>query len=147
MVRRFHGVEGVHGVRGVTFFRAPQGLPTLERDLFISITRPRLLPSVVVSPLRGLSLPPNLDRRLYHPLGRVRPALSISGTPHRLTLPRGSARGAFLTPAVAFGHPHRVAICVRRKRRKEVIFALGRAGRGGSFRKPRRNFYSSVECR
>lgn len=144
-MRRSRGVEGVHGVRGLSFYQPP--VLRLERDLFTPITRPRLLPSILPPRTLRVDLRPVEDRRLFHPLGRVRPALSVSGQAHSLALPRGSSRGVFLSSAVAFKSHKRVSICVRRKRRKEVIFALGRNGRGGSFRKPRRNFYSDVECR
>lgn len=147
-MRRSHGIERVHGVRGLSFYRPP--VARLERDLITPITRPRLLPLPLPPPVMRVDLRPISDRRLYHPLGAVRPALSLSGNPHRLVYGRNSKVTAVTrwpVAAVAFHAPKRVVICVRRKRRKEVIFALGRAGRGGSFRKPRRNFYSSVECR
>lgn len=44
--------------------------------------------------------------------------------------------------------PHRVGFCVRRKQRREVLFALGRAGYGGSAPKRhyRRNMNSNYGC-
>lgn len=55
-----------------------------------------------------------------------------------------------LSNRIGFGAPERIMICVRRKRRKEVIFAKRFAGRGGRarvrFRAPRRNYYSQVDC-
>lgn len=150
-MRRRLGVTGVTRVHRLEpLYRAPTSLRALERDLFTPITRPRLLPlPLPVRTLPGLDLRPVEDRRTYHPLGRNRPALSISGRPHSLSLPRSVARapGFFLPGAVVFRDAPRISICVRRKRRKEVIFALGRNGRGGSFRKPRRNQFSDVECR
>lgn len=48
---------------------------------------------------------------------------------------------------VGFQHPWQVMICIRRRRRREVIFALGRAGAGGrSERRVRRNEWSEVRC-
>lgn len=55
--------------------------------------------------------------------------------------------GDHLSRRVGFQHPWQVMICIRRKQRKEVMFAIGRAGRGGGFqKKPRRNFWSEVRC-
>lgn len=48
---------------------------------------------------------------------------------------------------VGFQHPWQVMICVRRRRRREVIFAFGKAGSGKRKQnKPRRNFWSEVRC-
>lgn len=47
---------------------------------------------------------------------------------------------------VSFRVPEAVLICVRRKRRKEVIHALGVAGARG-LRKPRRSEFSEISCR
>lgn len=46
---------------------------------------------------------------------------------------------------IGFANPWQVVICVRRKRRKEVMFATGRAGKGGQ-KSPKRNWYSEVRC-
>lgn len=55
-----------------------------------------------------------------------------------------------LAEKIGFGNSTNVMICVRRKRRKEVIFAKMYAGRGGrarvKFRAPRRNYFSQVVC-
>ncbi|AJK28318.1 hypothetical protein [Eel River basin pequenovirus] len=47
---------------------------------------------------------------------------------------------------VSFADPQRTFICVRRKRRKEVMFALRKTGKGSAARKRRRNFWSRVSC-
>lgn len=41
--------------------------------------------------------------------------------------------------------PQRVALCVRRKERRETLFALGRTGSGARSRK-HRNIFSDVRC-
>jgi len=54
---------------------------------------------------------------------------------------------AHISRRVGWQHPWQVMICVRRKRRKEVMFAIGKAGAGGGMqRPPRRNFWSEVRC-
>lgn len=57
-----------------------------------------------------------------------------------------SAFRVSMTPRahMAFKAPKFVAICVRRKIRREVLLALGRGG--GGKRRPRRNAYSNVRC-
>lgn len=49
-----------------------------------------------------------------------------------------------LSPVVAFDQPRRVLVCVRRKARREVLFARGTFGRGGQ---GRRSAYSGISCR
>lgn len=107
------------------------------------------------------------DRRLYHPEGVNRPAV-LPGSSDLVT--RGTtsyvanyfknlgydlsgrryvdrARN-YVGAGLAFRDPSRVAICVRRKIRKEVIFALSphrRIGSGKGKRR-RRNWASSIRC-
>ena len=96
------------------------------------------------------------DRRTWNP-EVTSPARSISKTRHRLKVvnrqPSKNAdkfanlRNVSQTKAVvAFRTPAKVAICIRRKIRKEVLFATGKGGRVGQ-KRPRRNAYSSISCR
>lgn len=114
------------------------------------------------------------DRRLHHPDPLTRPALALRRYAAAFALadrtPRGvirvgptvgptSARAAGTSkPAsvfsrqtksvVSFAMPKKVAICVRRQRRKEVIHAIGKAGAGSrNSRPPRRNEFSDISCR
>lgn len=115
----------------------------------------------VVTPRRSV-LPPSTDRRFFHPEKRDQPAKSIAGTIAPITVknrpvPRthkfrklavvrfGSAPSQ-TKAAPAFVAPQTVAVCIRRKRRKEVLFAKKRAGKGG-MRKPRRSWLSKISCR
>lgn len=98
------------------------------------------------------------DRRRWHPEPEVlRPAVTVpmsraglvvAPTPHRQARPRQAKRYQvkFPSPRIAFKTPDAVVICVRRKRRREVLHALGKAGRRGQ-RKPRRNEWSDISCR
>lgn len=112
----------------------------------------------------NLNLRPFEDRRTFHParllaapvfLGGNPPARSIvsaaSPAPRRaIQRAVGVARllenSRFPTSRVRFAEASRVVICVRRKRRKEVLFARRKAGRRGQ-RRPRRNLWSDVQCR
>lgn len=106
------------------------------------------------------------DRRNWHPAAPLhRPLKTVSGTPsYRLVVAkpkRKSGRSLALSRAadtrraaadslphrIAFDAPKEVLLCVRRQRRKEVIFATRKAGAGkAKQRRPRRNQYSEVSC-
>lgn len=115
---------------------------------------PRLLPRSM-SVARGLP-----DRRNYHPDGMMAPLAVTSRLSSKLVhgVSRGSTKksnrnvpryGGFKTftpSSVAFKAPSRVVLCVKRQQRKEVIHAIGKAGRSGQ-RKPRRNQWSDVSCK
>lgn len=114
----------------------------------VAASRPRLavvsVPRLSPETLRELE-----DRRLYNPTKTVSPPRSIRRDQARLTLPVRRANKPHRPPALfhqpAFAIPDRVAICVRRKVRKEVLHAKKVAGKSG-LRKPRRNFWSKVQC-
>lgn len=98
------------------------------------------------------------DRREYHPEGPFAAPLSFGNLPAAISwtgtlsgstpspskrisgLPTGSLIGS-----PAFTTPPGVAICVRRKQRREVLHALKKT-RSGSGRSKRRNPYSEVKC-
>lgn len=95
----------------------------------------------------GLSLANSLqqisDRRLFHPDGIFRSAVNFKNAPHSLSVSNPFSRR--LSPAVKFSNPHKVLVCVRRKIRKQILFAKGGAG-SRRMRKPVYNYYSSVRC-
>lgn len=104
------------------------------------------------TPFRDLSV--YEDRRVYHP-DPVRPAAGFLGQRHRLVLPQvtkkpvgNGQRASFFQNRnrISFASPSSVLICVRRERRKEVLHALGKAGKRGQ-RKPRQSAYSDISCR
>ena len=135
-----------------------------QRGIFIAANRPRLSVSparIFVAPRVRTLLQELEDRREWHPEGASRPARGLASPRHRLRwVARASERGTsggvsrgFLDVSmssvpigVGFVAPKQVAICIRRKQRREVIHALGKAGRGVRRRKPTRNFYSEVIC-
>lgn len=116
-------------------------------------------PSFGVSPLAFRHQPIFDDGRHFHPAPDFRPAFTLRGNKSavrladrpasRVAVASGfnkrirSQTKAFLT----FAAPERVSVCVRRMRRKEVMFATKRAGRSGSQRKRRRSRYSEISCR
>lgn len=121
--------------------------------------RPLLDPGYLSTPDEPLT--EYQDRRTFNadPFG---PALSIGGRPapvvHRFSKPRvrfdappprsprraARAHRDRLEHRLKFETPKAALVCIRRATRREVIFALGRRGRGGG--KRRRNHYSNLRC-
>lgn len=97
------------------------------------------------------------DRRVYDPEGPWRPARAFSGDRARFTVTGDVRRSnrplkSFkydppVPVGVGFEIPRNVLICVRRNRRREVLHALRKTGRGGGQKPPRFNWYSKISCR
>lgn len=88
------------------------------------------------------------DRRHWHPLGKAAPAGVIGRRAARAIIekPRSNPyRDPFPSLKLGFAVPSKVALCVRRKTRREVIHATGQTRKGAGARR-RRNPYSNVEC-
>lgn len=87
------------------------------------------------------------DRRRFHPLRTLRPAGALKRSSRRIVLPPASnLPGRFPPTGLSFAVPRKVAICVRRKTRREVLFALKKRGKGSGARRRRRNRFSSISC-
>lgn len=88
------------------------------------------------------------DRRLFHPLGEARPLRAFFMRP-RLVVRNANIkerRNKFSVPsAIGFDVPKRVALCVRRKERREVIHAKNLTRKGSKGAK-RRNVWSDIHC-
>lgn len=125
------------------------------RDVTTSIAtqRVRYIPlnlplSLLLRPLARFNAPSTVlrayeDRRTWHPVA-PRPARSFSG-PTRLQITPTNRHSAYPSPSIQFQAPERVLVCVRRHRRREVLFARNKAGRSGQ-RPPRRTWWSAVHC-
>lgn len=122
-------------------------LSTLERELSIPFATPVLRPSldtlVRIDPISRTILREIEDRRAYHP-DRYRPAIAVPTSSRHLTL--SSNLHGSLPWHVAFSEPRNVVVCVRRKSRREVLFALNRTGKGAQKKRRRRNSHSSTRC-
>lgn len=85
----------------------------------------------------------------------TRPAKLFSGQPARFTLDpaqvkktqqKNSTRQRQVVPTkIAFSAPKETLVCIRRSRRKEVLFAKRKTGKGGQ-KKPRRSPWSEYKC-
>lgn len=90
--------------------------------------------------------------RVYHPRqkgwreGQTQKGFHTDKWGTYVPITQGKTYRDLVSARVGFHMPWQVIVCVRRRRRREVIFAKGRAGKGGSFRKPNRNFWSEVRC-
>lgn len=119
-----------------------------RRDAFdIANSDELLTPST--SPRSGPTILDLEDRRSFTPDVFYRPPKAIRSVV-RLAMPHTSkphirARSRF-SPVIKFKAPQSVLICVRRQRRREVLHAMKKAGKGG-MRRPRRNQFSSISCR
>lgn len=132
-----------------------------ERDNNSITSSPSLLGNSILDDLlRRYPSPTSVltldDRRTFHPDGFFRPAVSsVRGDRsvverqfgpqfigHRINNNTKPSRSFY---AFGFKVPERVAVCVRRKSRREVLFAKRHTGRGARSRK-RFNYWSDVRC-
>lgn len=92
------------------------------------------------------------DRRTHYP-DLIRPAFALPRAAARLVVKpvnknvqRSKVKATYPGYGVKFAVPERVAMCVRRKRRAEVLHALKRTGKGSGGGRKRRTPYSSISC-
>lgn len=86
------------------------------------------------------------DRREWHPLGPRRSARSFNAAHHQLVVKQPRKQSHKVPKGIRFHAPRKVLICVRRKVRREVMFALNKRGKGSARRNRRRNWYSAISC-
>lgn len=138
-----------------------------QRDI-PKIASPLLVPRLALIP-KSPPLQLIEDRRTHHPLGKDRPARSLKAAHHQLKVPKpkprvirgpdnkpmkSAARPKFnplrpfssLPATVGFRSPKSVIICLKRKIRKEVIFAKKLTGKGSRKTNRRRNQWSDIRC-
>ena len=110
----------------------------------VSVVRPRVRPRI---DLRVIE-----DRRTYHPEKVMRPVATFSRRDQRRIVEKARdvrkyADPRFIAPLnLGFAVPEKVAVCVRRNQRREVIFANRKAG-AGSRSTRRRNEQSEISCK
>lgn len=132
-----------------------------DRDDATSISSPPLRSSLVNS-LLARTTPRTIlqdleDRREFSP-ELARPARAFRRSASKLEVGRattnrktkGSATGRLLVPHnLRFSDPHRVAVCVRRHQRREVLHALRHVGSGSGRRKLKKgrwSEFSDISC-
>lgn len=130
-----------------------RGIPRGQRDLTTlfqpPIARPRLLtpPRITAGVILTAVVPD--DRRMYDPTRNTR-RISSYGLNRHAVVPANVDRFGKairdLPYKLRFELPGRLAICVRRRTRREVLHALRHAGKTGMQRRKRINFWSNVSC-
>lgn len=124
--------------------RSQRDVSTVASDLSSLLASP-VSPSSVMRPLSELQ-----DDRFYAP-DPIPVARSVSGLRrHRLVLAGQagrSARQSQTKSAIVFHNSHGVVLCVRRKRRREVLFAKKRTQKGSASRFRRKSHFSDVGCK
>lgn len=117
----------------------------------LRIYRPPALEVVVRRPALAMIE----DRRRWHPEGKMAPAATFSRRSQRQVverIPQSSsgkqALGGLVMPSARIGFkvPGKVAVCVRRKQRREALFALNRTGKGASSRFRKRTQFTNMVC-
>lgn len=127
-----------------------------ERDLSnVATAISAVLRPDLVETFRPVSLSPILreveDLRSFHPEGAERRPLSVFGQGATWNVVPSVARSLTtdstgrLPGTLRFNMPREVAVCVRRKVRRQVLWALGKAGGGSA--KPRRTWRSNIKCK
>lgn len=126
--------------------RRRSSTPSADAVFSGPLTRPTRLLSDVAVP--SAHYPSVEDLRTYHPLDMFRPLMTVEARPDvNVNVKRPSKSGRFLPFGLQFEAPQKVLVCVRRKRRKEVLHALKKVGRGGSSRRRRRRGpHSQISC-
>ncbi|UYL83855.1 MAG: hypothetical protein [Wigfec virus K19_159] len=113
------------------------------------IKKQPLTPSLHLEPPK-FNLNQIQDLRRFHPAPEPfkRPAGALKRSATQLVIPadKKSTQRARLPSQVAFKAPPHVLVCIRRKQRKQVLFAKKLTGRGSRARKHTRNYWSSVKC-
>lgn len=128
--------------------QAPRSYPRDIRHIATGLTHEALSPEVFLDrPVPGFisSVRSNLhqfeDRRILLDDAPARSTRRVSRVSLR---PASRNRASRIWSAMHFLYPKFTLICVRRRIRRQVLFAFGRGG--GGKRRPRWNNYSSVRC-
>lgn len=81
------------------------------------------------------------DRRVNY-FSKPRPTLSIQGD----TKVKAAKSRLETSPFLGFQNADKVIVCVRRKTRRQVLFAKNKAGSGKRQKSPRYNSNSNIRC-
>lgn len=121
-----------------------------QRDLSTPVASLPAVRPIVSRPLVS-------DRRLYHPAKEVAPVYSprksqrrILEVPKNVSLPsrkKAAASKRSRGYKFTFAVPRAVELCVRRAKRRQVLFAMRRTGKGSRKLRRRRNYWSGVTCK
>lgn len=89
------------------------------------------------------------DNRRFHPMGPLRPVAATRryarALVERAPIKPSTYKPTFPSLKLGFAVPEKVARCVRRKTRREVMFATRQTGKGARSRR-KRDYWSNVRC-
>lgn len=125
-----------------------KGSKNRTRDALQSLTTLRSAP-IRIRPITRLTEIQDLRNFDFSPA--TRPAKLFSGSNAtvgfvpNVNKPARGKRAKTFQAQLAFNAPAETLVCVRRSRRKEVLFAKKKTGKRGQ-RKPRRNTWSNYKC-
>jgi len=115
-----------------------------QRDAFSSsldsLLTFKIRPAPVLIPVPPIQLSDLGDARRFQPDKRYAPPAAV-----RRSAARVKAYSGGPVHGLRFADPKLVALCLRRKRRREVIFAKNKQKKGSGARK-RNNFWSRISC-
>lgn len=121
---------------------------SLSLETLLALTTPiqpfSPLPSLAHVPSQRSQFNEIEDGRRFVPGPSRSRLFAGSSAPLKIGSKRPSQRGP--ATGVAFASPVHTVRCVRRKERREVIFALRKRGKGAAARRRRRNYWSNVSC-
>jgi len=123
----------------------------LRASVVLRSSGPVLVDDLPRPVIRPLPLTLFEDLRTFHPLEEARPVGVVSRRDARRLIERPrkaayAARDPFPSLRLGFAVPQKVVKCVRRKQRREALFAFGRTGAGSQARRRRRDQWSDVQC-
>lgn len=110
------------------------------------------LPSPIIHPSPPKPLKLFEDRRTFHPDGKNRPLTAVNARPRTVIRAERSSEAISrphaapkLSPRLSVEPASKIAVCIRRKTRREVIFALNKTGKGARSKRTR-NQWSNTSC-
>lgn len=116
---------------------------------FIKQNTYKLAPPIVPNPPKPLKILE--DRRTFHPEKHVEPKRTDGARPRQVLRAERSPSisrphaAPHLSPRIGLAQPSKVAMCIRRKTRREVIFAKQKTRKGAAARRTR-NQWSDLSC-
>lgn len=112
----------------------------VQRDIFIPIARPSAAHILQLEDRRRFEPVDTFPRAQFHRSARLVVGDNVNKN-------KGKTRKSSVPSTIKFAVPQEVAVCVRRKQRREVLFAMRRTGKGSKRKDRRRTYFSDVSCR
>lgn len=117
-------------------------------DSYDPVTGELFVPAPVhfASSLHYRQLVANMEDRRRHVFNVWSPPRAVRRSDARIVVRSSKVLGRATFSGLKFSVPERVALCAKRKIRREIMFARGHGGQGGAKRSYRRNRFSGIGC-